>query len=86
VVPSKYVFTYREKRVDSIKTSFNAAVRRAGIVDLRFHDLRHTFASQLFMKGGTLKDVQELLGHKSTTMTLRYLHLTRSIKEKRSTW
>ena len=79
---SKYVFTYREKRVDSVKTSFNAAVKRAGIVDFRFHDLRHTFASQLLLKGGTLKDVQELLGHKTMTMTLRYAHLTQEHKKK----
>lgn len=79
---SRYVFTYRGKRVDSVKTAFNAAVRRAGIVDFRFHDLRHTFASQLLMKGGTLKDVQELLGHKTMTMTLRYAHLTQEHKRK----
>ena len=79
---SKYVFTYRGKRFDSVKTSFNASVKRAGIVDFRFHDLRHTFASQLLMKGGTLKDVQELLGHKTMTMTLRYAHLTQEHKRK----
>jgi integrase len=79
---SKYVFTYRGKRIDSVKTAFNAAVKRAGIVDFRFHDLRHTFASQLLLKGGTLKDVQELLGHKTMTMTLRYAHLTQEHKRK----
>lgn len=79
---SRYVFTYRGKRVDSVKTSFNSAVKRAGIVDFTFHDLRHTFASQLLMKGGTLKDVQELLGHKTMTMTLRYAHLTQEHKKK----
>jgi len=79
---SKYVFTYRGNRIDSVKTAFNAAVKRTGIVDFRFHDLRHTFASQLLMKGGTLKDVQELLGHKTMTMTLRYAHLTQEHKRK----
>jgi len=79
---SEYVFTYHGKRVDSVKTSFNATIKKAGIVDFRFHDLRHTFASQLLMKGGNLKDVQELLGHKTMTMTLRYAHLTQEHKKK----
>jgi len=70
------------KPVTEIKRSFNSALKRAGIVDFRFHDLRHTFASQLIMKGGTLKDVQELLGHKTMTMTLRYTHLTQEHKRK----
>jgi integrase len=70
------------KPVTEIKRSFSSALKRAGIVDFRFHDLRHTFASQLIMKGGTLKDVQELLGHKTMTMTLRYAHLTQEHKRK----
>jgi integrase len=70
------------KRFDSVKNLFNPAVKRTGIVDFRFHDLRHTFASQLLMKGGTLKDVQELLGHKTMIMTLRYAHLTFEHKKK----
>ncbi len=57
-------------------------MKRAGIVGFRFHDLRHTFASQLFLHGGDLKDVQELLGQKSMTMTLRYAHLTQEHKRK----
>jgi len=68
--------------VSEVKRSFSSAVNRAGIVNFRFHDLRHTFASQLLMKGGTLKDVQELLGHKTMTMTLRYAHLTQEHKKK----
>lgn len=79
---SEYVFTYQGKRVDSVKVGFNAAVKRAGVTDFRFHDLRHTFASQLIMKGGSIKDVQEILGHKTMTMTLRYAHLSQEHKKK----
>lgn len=68
--------------VGSVKTAFNGALKRAGIENFRFHDLRHTFASQLIMRGGTLKDVQEILGHKTMTMTLRYAHLSQEHKKK----
>jgi len=68
------------RRVGNIKKSFKAALKRAGIEDFWFHDLRHTFASQVIMRGGTLKDVQELLGHKTMTMTLRYAHLSQEHK------
>jgi integrase len=42
---------------------------------IRFHDLRHTFASQWVMGGGSLFKLQKILGHKSAQMTLRYAHL-----------
>ncbi|MBW1699358.1 MAG: tyrosine-type recombinase/integrase [Deltaproteobacteria bacterium] len=58
------------------------ACRRAVIEDFRFHDLRHTFASQVLLHRGDLKDIQELLGHKTMTMTLRYAHLTQEHKRK----
>jgi integrase len=43
---------------------------------IRFHDLRHTFASHWMMSGGDLFKLQKILGHKDTSMTLRYAHLS----------
>ena len=60
----------------SIRTAFERACRTAKLVDFHFHDLRHTFASWLVMRGRPLKEVQELLGHKTITMTMRYAHLS----------
>jgi integrase len=79
---SQYVFTYKGQPMKRNKSAFRTALKRAGIVDFRFHDLRHTFASQILINGGSLKDVQELLGHKDMTMTLRYSHLTQERKKK----
>jgi site-specific recombinase XerD len=51
------------------------AAKKAGVDNFHWHDLRHTFASRLVIKGEPLKVVQELLGHKSIVMTQRYAHL-----------
>jgi integrase len=68
------------KRVTDIKNGFKAALKRAGITDCRFHDLRHTFASHLVMRSRSLKEIQELLGHKDIKMTMRYAHLSEEHK------
>lgn len=54
------------------------ALRRAELLDFRFHDLRHTFCSRLAMSGADLLTIKELVGHKTLTMTLRYSHLSPS--------
>ena len=69
-------------RIKSIKTAFNASVRRAGIEDFRFKDLRHTFASHMVMRGATMKELQELMGHRDMKMTNRYAHLSPEHKQK----
>lgn len=85
---SKHVFTYQHGKKSSpvpihrVDRSFKGALSRAKIEDCKFHDLRHTFASHLIMRGATLKEVQELLGHTTVTMTLRYSHLSPEHKQK----
>ena len=54
---------------------FDDALVDAKLKNFHWHDLRHTFASRLRMKGAPLEDIADLLGHKSLTMTRRYAHL-----------
>ncbi len=78
-----FVFHEKDgKPFGSVKNSFKAACRKAGITDFHFHDLRHTFASHLIMAGVDLTTVKELVGHKDIKMTLRYAHLAPSHKVK----
>ncbi|MGE5443759.1 MAG: tyrosine-type recombinase/integrase, partial [Ignavibacteriales bacterium] len=69
---SEYVFEGRK----TIKRAWENALRKSGIPHCRFHDLRHTFATRLVMKGTDLATLQELMGHKDINMTKRYSHPT----------
>lgn len=61
---------------DSITQAFGRICKRAGIEDLRFHDLRHEATSRLFELGTfELMDVAAITGHKDLRMLLRYTHL-----------
>ena len=74
---SEYVFTYNGQRIRcGIDDSLETALKKAGLKGVTLHTLRHTFASQLVMAGVPLKDVQELMGHRSFETTLQYVHLS----------
>ena len=65
------------KRFDK---AWRTACNAAGLEDFHFHDLRHTFCSNLLLSGSDLKDVKEMIGHSDLSMTDRYSHLTHSHK------
>lgn len=75
---SELVFTspVTHGKFDNINKSWKAVLQLANIENFRFHDLRHTFASKLAMKGVDLYTIKELLGHSSVEMTQRYAHLS----------
>jgi len=51
------------------------AIKRAGLVDFRVHDSRHDNATKIIRNGGTLQELQLLLGHSRIETTARYAHL-----------
>ncbi len=63
---------------EQLSMRFIRACRAAGVEDFSFHDLRHTYASHLRMKGADLDDIRLLLGHSDLRMTIRYAHLGQS--------
>jgi len=80
---SPYIFCAKNGRpYHDIRKSFWTALKKSGILNFRFHDLRHTFASQLVMAGVDINTVRELLGHKDIRMTLRYSHLSSDYKRR----
>lgn len=79
---SPYVFlSHTGKPYLNVRKSFDTALEKCGIINFHFHDLRHTFASQLVMMGVDIRTVQELMGHKTIEMTLRYSHLSQPHKQ-----
>jgi integrase len=61
-----------------IRKAWESARDTAGLVDFRFHDLRHSTASYLAMNGASLVEIADVLGHKTLQMVKRYAHLSES--------
>jgi integrase len=73
----KYVFTYKGSPVKQVNTlAWRNALKRAGITNFRWHDLRHTWATWLRMSGAPTSDLQEMGGWADERMVKRYAHVS----------
>jgi len=63
-----------QNKPQKVCEKFRGIVRRLGMKDFRFHDLRHCAASELAMTGATLLEISHILGHRNHTTALRYAH------------
>ena len=65
-----------------VNRHFNPALKAAGLPKIRFHDLRHTYASLLIEQGENIKYIQNQLGHSSPTVTWNvYAHLMKPVNQ-----
>jgi len=75
---SPYIFVNKQGKPytgEAVSMAFKRACKRVGVQDLRFHDLRHDFATVLINNGASLYQVQHALGQKDQRMSARYAHL-----------
>jgi integrase len=63
-----------------VRRFWSAVRRNANLEQIRFHDLRHTAASEMLRQGFLLREVQYVLGHASPRMTERYAHFARTFQ------
>ena len=73
---AEHVFSYARTglKLTTFRHAWEGACKAAKISGLRFHDLRHTFATRLRAKGVHEMDIMTLLGHTTLQMTSRYTH------------
>jgi site-specific recombinase XerD len=80
--PTSRVFrSVHGKDTNTSRSWYEPAVEAAKLSDVVWHTLRHTFISNLMMAGVDVRTVQELAGHKTISMTIRYAHLAPAHKQ-----
>ncbi len=81
-VDTRFVFCRLDgTRIHRFGTAWASACKFVGIENVHFHDLRHTYCSQIILNGGGLKAAKEMIGHSDISMTDRYAHLTTAFQE-----
>ena len=80
IFPSSW--SKKHKHINDVFRLLKAACKKAGIRDLRFHDLRHTAATLMVTGGVPLVTVSQILGHATIHMTMKYAHPTPEDKRK----
>jgi len=80
----EYVFTNANThtRFISIKKAYETARKKAGLEDLRFHDLRHTYGTRLADRSVPITTIKQLMGHADIQTTMRYVHPDEELKKK----
>ena len=79
--PWVFVGSRPERRLSQLTTYWHRVRERAGLADVRIHDLRHSFASRALALGESLSMIGRLLGHTDVGSTARYAHLARDAEK-----
>jgi len=72
---------YSPKNSSALKRCFTTARKKTDLLDLRFHDLRHTAATRMAENGASIIAVKEICGHSDIKTTMQYFHPDKSLKE-----
>ncbi len=84
VFPDEYGNMRARKRGRiSFKSPLETALKKSGLPRIKFHDIKHTFASNFVMKGGSVLSLKEILGHSDISTTMMYAHLAPSYLEEK---